>query len=67
MSGNELKPFQIRVSDTWLTLVDDWRRKQPKIPSQSESIRTLVMIGYEADKAGFAAKLAARPPRRSKA
>jgi hypothetical protein len=64
MNDDELKPFQIRVSDAWMTLVDDWRRKQPTIPPRAHAIRELVIIGYEADKAGFIAKPAGKPPRR---
>jgi hypothetical protein len=64
MNDDELKPFQIRVTDAWLTLVDDWRRKQPIIPGRSQAIRELVVIGYEADKSGFVSKPIGKPPRR---
>ena len=36
------RPFQMRVSDAWIKLVDDWRAKQPGIPSRAEAIRRLV-------------------------
>jgi hypothetical protein len=61
---DELKPLQIRVSDSWRAMVDEWRRRQPKIPSESGAIRQLVIIGYEADKAGFVMKPVGKPPRR---
>lgn len=36
------KQLQMRVSDSFLKLVDDWRRHQPDLPSRSEAIRRLV-------------------------
>src|SRR3546814_13570553 len=39
------KPFQMRASEDWLKKIDDWRRKQPDIPSRAEAIRRLVEIG----------------------
>lgn len=38
------KLLQMRVSEDFLRLVDDWRRQQPDIPSRSEAIRRLVEI-----------------------
>ena len=40
--------FQMRVSPTFLRLVDDWRRKQPDLPSRAEAIRRLVERGIKA-------------------
>jgi hypothetical protein len=34
--------FQMRVSPSFLKLIDDWRRKQPDLPSRAEAIRRLV-------------------------
>jgi hypothetical protein len=34
--------LQMRVSGDFLRTVDDWRRKQPELPSRSEAIRRLV-------------------------
>lgn len=48
--SEELRPLQIRVSEQWLAGVDDWRRKQTKIPSQAEAIRRLVELGLAAEK-----------------
>lgn len=39
------KHFQMRASQSFLDLIDDWRRKQPEIPSRAEAIRSLVMNG----------------------
>jgi metal-responsive CopG/Arc/MetJ family transcriptional regulator len=45
------KQLQMRVSDSFLKLVDDWRRAQPDLPSRSEAIRRLVEAAIAADKA----------------
>ena len=42
------KLLQMRVSEEFLRLVDDWRRQQPDIPSRSEAIRRLVEIAIAA-------------------
>lgn len=34
--------LQLIVSDIWLKRVDEWRRKQAKIPSRSDAVRILV-------------------------
>ena len=39
------RPFQMRVSDGFLRLVDDWRRRQKDLPSRAEAIRRLVELG----------------------
>ncbi len=39
------KPYQIRLSDEFWHDVDEWRRKQPDIPSRAEAIRVLVGRG----------------------
>jgi hypothetical protein len=36
------RPFQMRVTEEFLRTLDDWRRKQPDLPSRAESIRRLV-------------------------
>lgn len=33
---------QIVTTSAWMARVEEWRRKQPKIPSKSEAIRMLV-------------------------
>ena len=40
--------FQMRVSPSFLRLVDEWRRKQPDLPSRAEAIRRLVERGVNA-------------------
>ena len=35
-------PFQMRVSDQFIAVVDEWRRKQPDIPSRTEAVRRMV-------------------------
>jgi hypothetical protein len=45
MAGEKNHPFQMRVSADWLATIDDWRRKQPDIPSRAEAIRRLVEKG----------------------
>jgi hypothetical protein len=37
----------MRVSDAWLDKIDQWRAKQPGIPSRAEAIRRLVELGLE--------------------
>lgn len=42
------RPFQMRVSESFLQTVDEWRRTQPDLPSRAEAIRRLVQIAVEA-------------------
>jgi uncharacterized protein len=42
--------FEMRVPASFLKMVDDWRRKQPELPSRAEAIRRLVEIGLKARK-----------------
>jgi metal-responsive CopG/Arc/MetJ family transcriptional regulator len=37
--------IQLRCSDEYLQALDEWRAKQRPIPSRSEAIRQLTMIG----------------------
>ena len=39
---NKDKIFQMRTSEAFLALLDDWRRTQSPIPSRAEAIRILV-------------------------
>jgi hypothetical protein len=39
------RPFQMRVSEQFLRMVDDWRRFQVDLPSRAEAIRRLVELG----------------------
>ena len=47
MVQEKTQPFQMRASPEWLAMIDDWRRKQPDIPSRAEAIRQLVQKGLE--------------------
>jgi hypothetical protein len=40
------RPFQMRVSESFLRMVDDWRRGQIDVPSRAEAIRRMVE-GYQ--------------------
>lgn len=42
------KQFQMRVSEEFLRTIDDWRRKQPELPSRAEAIRQLIHTGLAA-------------------
>jgi hypothetical protein len=42
------RPFQMRVSETFLKAVDKWRAKQDDEPSRAEAIRRLVEMGLKA-------------------
>ena len=42
------RTFQMRVDEDFLKSIDDWRRKQPDLPSRSEAIRRLVAMALEA-------------------
>jgi hypothetical protein len=38
------RPFQMRVSESFLRMVDDWRRGQIDVPSRAEAIRRMVEL-----------------------
>jgi hypothetical protein len=39
--------FQMRVSEQFLRMVDDWRRRQIDLPSRAEAIRRLVELAIK--------------------
>lgn len=45
------KRLNMVISPEEVERIEEWRRRQTKIPSLSEAIRQLVAIGLEADKA----------------
>ncbi len=45
--GTETARVQIVAPTTWIERIEEWRRKQPRIPSRSEAIRMLVDIALE--------------------
>jgi len=47
MTDEKTQPFQMRASPEWLSMIDEWRRHQPDLPSRAESIRRLVDKGIE--------------------
>lgn len=49
MPREKTHPFQMRVSPEWLSVIDEWRRKQPDLPSRAEAIRRLVEKSLVAD------------------
>jgi hypothetical protein len=42
------KVFQMRASEDFLRRIDDWRRKQPDLPSRAAAIRRLIEAGLNA-------------------
>ena len=44
------RPFQMRVSESFLRMVDDWRRSQTDIPSRAEAIRRMVELATKEKK-----------------
>lgn len=47
MENTEIKTtrFEMRASVEWVARVDNWRRRQPSIPSRADAIRKLVDVG----------------------
>jgi hypothetical protein len=43
-------PIQVRTQPDQLAAIDDWRRKQPDLPSRAEAIRRLVEQALAAGK-----------------
>lgn len=46
--GSETERIQIVAPASWVLRVEEWRRKQPRIPSKSEAIRMLVDMALKA-------------------
>jgi hypothetical protein len=42
--------FQVRVSEQFLRIVDDWRRGQTDLPSRAEAVRRLVELATKIKK-----------------
>ena len=40
--GAATERFQLVAPTTWFERLEEWRRKQPRIPSRAEAIRILV-------------------------
>lgn len=50
--GTATERVQIVAPASWIDRVDEWRRKQRRIPSKSEAIRMLVDLALEAEAKG---------------
>jgi hypothetical protein len=42
--------LQVRVGDEFVRQVDDWRRRQPDLPTRAAAVRLLVERALEAEK-----------------
>ena len=49
MANQELEHFEMAAPAQWLQMVDDWRAKQPDVPSRAEAIRGLVEHALQAE------------------
>jgi len=41
--------IQVVAPGSWVQRVEEWRRKQPRIPNRSEAIRILVDLALDTD------------------
>lgn len=46
-SARKYERLEMRVDETWLKQIDDWRRKQDDLPSRAEALRRLTQIGLQ--------------------
>ncbi len=44
--------FEMVADPGWMAALDDWRRRQPQIPSRAEAIRSLVSTGIKGNDVG---------------
>jgi hypothetical protein len=44
------RPYQIRMTDEFVKMLDDWRRRQDDLPSRAEALRRLALKGFNANK-----------------
>jgi len=47
MARNLDQLLQVRADRKFVEILDDWRRKQPDLPSSAEAIRRLVELGLK--------------------
>ena len=45
MAKDDLRRFELLAPPAWFEAIDQWRAKQPGIPSRAEAIRRLVEKG----------------------
>jgi hypothetical protein len=50
-SDTDTLSVNMKMSSEFVTLIDDWRRVQPKLPSRNEAVRTLILKGLETEAA----------------
>jgi hypothetical protein len=43
------RQLMVRVTDTFVAAIDEWRRKELDLPSRSEALRRLAMAALKAD------------------
>lgn len=55
LPGMKSERLEMRVTAEWLAKVDDWRRRQPIIPTRTEAVRTLVELALQAGQGAAAA------------
>ena len=48
--GDDVQRLNMVVTAAWLKKIDEWRRKEPDLPSLSAAVRRLVDAGLEAKK-----------------
>jgi uncharacterized protein len=44
--------FEMRLDIETIESIDEWRRKEPDLPSRAEAIRRLVQLGLQAKRKG---------------
>ena len=42
--------LEMRVTPTFLKVIDEWRRREPDIPTRTEAVRRLVAIAVKKDR-----------------
>lgn len=47
--SSETERLQIVAPSSWVQRIEEWRRKQPRIPNKSEAIRILIEKGLASD------------------
>jgi hypothetical protein len=48
--GDDVQRLNMVVTAAWVKKIDDWRRKEPDLPSLSAAVRRVVDAGREAKK-----------------
>ena len=61
--GDDVQRLNMVVTAAWVKKIDDWRRKEPDLPSLSAAVRRLVdRFGFAAARAVFLPPFAAFTP-----